>query len=410
MKNYFIFLFFIATTITFSQENKSSDDLFIEARNIAFEEKNYPKAIELMQQAVNQSPDYVDILVFLGRLYTWSDNTMAARELFDITYAKEIDNEDFYIAFGSLEYWNDNYEKALEVVNKGLFFHPTSEDLLLLKAKIYTSSKQFPEASDVIQSILTINPKNTEARALYERIKEESAKNAISVSYNYTHFDKQFSNDWHTVSIGYKRVTPIGSVILKGNFANKFSENGTQVELEAYPRISNTFYMYVAAGYSGDVGLFPKYRTGASLYANLPKSFEAEVGYRQLYFSNSILMYTASVGKYYRNYWFNLKTYLTPGDTNISQSYTATVRYYTKGANDYWSLQVGTGISPEESLNTLLEYETYKLKTFKVGGSYNFSYKKVNFFSISATYFNQEYLPETKGNQFDISIGYSKNF
>ncbi|MGV7608803.1 YaiO family outer membrane beta-barrel protein, partial [Mycobacterium kansasii] len=62
------------------------------------------------------------------------------------------------------------------------------------------------------------------------------------------------------------------------------------------------FYLYVGGGYSGDVSLFPKYRTGVSLNANLPHSFEAELGYRQLYFSNSIWMYTAAVGKYYKNF------------------------------------------------------------------------------------------------------------
>src|SRR5690606_6661050 len=136
--------------------------------------------------------------------------------------------------------------------------------------------------------------------------------------------DTQFDQDWHTAGISYKRATKLGSVILKGNYAYKFGESGTQVELEAYPRISPTFYLYLGAGFSGDVGIFPKYRTGASLNANLPKSFEAEIGYRQLYFSENILLYTAAIGKYYKNWWFNLRTYITPDSSNISHSYTAT--------------------------------------------------------------------------------------
>ena len=168
--------------------------------------------------------------------------------------------------------------------------------------------------------------------------------------------------------------------------------------------------MYVGAGYSNNVGIFPKYRTGASLYANLPKSFEAEFGYRQLYFSNSIWMYTASVGKYYQNYWFNVRTYLTPSNEDISQSYAATVRYYTKGANDYLGFVVGTGISPDDSRSNLIENYSYKLKTFKVGAEYNFSIKRSNLISLSAMYFNQEYKPKEKGNQIDLSIGYIKTF
>src|SRR5690606_12252623 len=134
-----------------------------------------------------------------------------------------------------------------------------------------------------------------------------------------------------------------------------------------------TFYLYVAAGYSDNVGLFPKYRTGVSIYANLPKSFEAEAGYRQLHFSNDIWMYTLSVGKYYKDFWFNLRTYLTPDSNNISHSYTGTVRYYTKGKDDYFAFMAGTGISPEENRNNLLNNETFKLKTFKIGAEYNVS-------------------------------------
>jgi YaiO family outer membrane protein len=121
-------------------------------------------------------------------------------------------------------------------------------------------------------------------------------------------------------------------------------------------------------------------------------------------------MYTASVGKYYQNFWFNLRTYLTPGEKNISQSYTGTVRYYTKGANDYFGFSAGTGLSPEENRNNLLDNASYKLKTFKVGAEYNFSVKQSNLFSISGTYYNQEFRPKERGNQLDIILGYIRKF
>jgi YaiO family outer membrane protein len=411
MKKYVsLLLFIILPFCVYGQESLSSDELFANARNAAFEKKDYTTAINLAKQALEKSPNYTDISVFLGRLYTWTDKVDAARQVFEELEQKNTQDEDFFVAYASLEYWNNNYEKAINIIDKGLNYHPKSEALLLLKAKIYNSNNNFVEAEKTTSAILEINPKNTEARALSIRIKELTSKNAVGITYNYSHFDKQFADDWHIVGLSYKRVTPIGSVILRGNYANKFGEDGTQLELEAYPRISKTFYLYVGAGYSGDVGIFPKYRTGVSLFANLPKSFEGEIGYRQLHFTNNIWMYTASVGKYYKNFWFNLRTYITPDSKNISHSYTATTRYYTKGANNYLAFLIGTGISPEESINNLLGSETYKLKTFKVGGEYYFSVKKTNLFSISATYYKQEYSPNQKGNQIDITLGYTKTF
>ena len=408
---YTILSLLLSSSLTFAQEvNKSSDELFLEARDKAFEEKNYKEAINLANQALSQSPTYSDIAIFLGRLYTWSDETQLARETFKNVETLMDPSEDLYIAYTSLEYWNDDNDEALSIVDRGLIKFPKSEDLLLLKAKILNSDKNYKEASVTINELLRLNNSNTEARELATRIEINSAKNAIGISYNYSHFDKQFANDWNAVSVSYKRNTSLGSVILKLNYANKFKDNGTQVELEAYPRISKTFYMYVGGGYSNNVGIFPKYRGGASLYANLPKSFEADLGLRYLYFSDNLFMFTGSVGKYYKSFWFNLRTYITPSDKTVSQSYTFTTRYYTGDANNYFSFAIGKGISPEDFNNNLLGETRYKLKSFKLGLDYNFSIKEINLISVGANYFNQEYLPHTKGNQYDFSISYSRKF
>lgn len=405
-----IFVFLLFSFSLYSQQHLSADELFRKARTTAFEKKDYPAAIVLAQQALEQSPDYTDISVFLGRLFTWIGDTEAARNVFSTLAGKNVQDEDFFLAYASLEYWNDQNSKAVEILDKGLAYHPQSEPLLLLKAKAQTSDRNYKGAYQTVNELLALNPKNTEARELAVKINDLNAKNAIGITYSFSHFDKQFTDDWHMVGISYKRVTPVGSVILKGNYANKFAESGTQFEIEAYPRLSKMFYLYVGAGYSNDVGIFPKYRTGASLNANLPKSFEAEIGYRQLYFTDNIWLYTASVGKYYKNFWFNLRTYITPDHQNISHSYTGTVRYYPKGGQDYFAFQAGTGISPEENRSNLLEIETFKLKTFKLGAEYSFSVQKTNLFSVSAMYFNQEFRPNVKGNQFDIGVGYTKKF
>lgn len=410
MRKILLSFIFILLYTALSAQELSSDELFTRARNEAFENKNYPAAVELAKQALNQSPDYTDISIFLGRLYTWDKNVASAREVFRGLEQKEVRDEDFYLAYASLEYWNDDYAKALEILEKGLQYNAKSEALWMLKAKIHNSADEYEASQVAINQLLELNAENAEARAMLVQLQSLTAKNSVGISYGFTHFDTQFDQDWHTAGLSYKRATKLGSVILKGNYAYKFGESGTQVELEAYPRISPTFYLYLGAGFSGDVGIFPKYRTGASLNANLPKSFEAEIGYRQLYFSENILLYTAAIGKYYKNWWFNLRTYITPDSSNISHSYTATARYYTKGAQDYFSVQAGTGISPDDNRNNLLNDDTYKLKTFKLGADYNFSVKKTNLFSVGATWFNQEYRPETRGNQLDVSLGYTKLF
>ncbi len=412
-KQYFFLILLICfSTLTFAQGGLSSDELFQQARKAAFDQKDYPKAISLSKQALARSPDYSDIRVFLGRVYTWSDKTDSARAEFNTVLSKHPDNEDAAFAFGSLEYWNNNSPKALQLVQSGLKFHPQSKDLLLLEAKVLNDLKRFSEANTTLDTLIKEDPTNSDARALADRVRDNSSVNKIGVTYDYIYFDKEFNNPWQLATVEYGRQTSMGSIIGFVNYANRFNENGVQYEIDAYPHISKTFYAYVSGGYSGNVGVFPQSRIGFSLYANLPSSFEGELGFRYLHFTGDTWIYTAAVSKYIGDFWFNFRTYLTPSNSSISQSYTVHVRYYTGGADDYLSLGVGTGISPDDPRNIILlnNGNNYKLTSDNVSAAWYHSFKRLNVFFITASLDNQEYQFNTRGNQLDIGVGYLRRF
>lgn len=406
------FLIFFAFIQLQAQEDLTTDELFSKARNAAFEEDNYPKAFDLTKRALEKSPDYADVRIFLGRLYTWTDKADSARVEFERVLEENPGHEDATLAYGNLEYWNDNSEKALVIVSKGLKKHQNSEDLLLLKAKILKDLKRYSEAGTTINQVLKINPKLTEARSLGESIKNVSSKNEIGVDYQYVYFDKRFDDPWHLASVDYSRSTKIGSIIGRFNYANRFSSNGTQVVIDAYPSISDTFYAYLSGGISSSGSIFPDYRAGASLFANLPSAFEGELGFRMLSFDDETWIYTASLGKYISNFWLNARTYLTPDNENVSQSYTLNVRYYLGGEDDYLSLGIGTGISPDNETNNILydNQSNYKLKSNNISIGYRVSIKSTNIFFINASLEDQEYARETSGNQFTMGVGYFKKF
>ncbi|MBC8054513.1 MAG: YaiO family outer membrane beta-barrel protein [Sphingobacteriaceae bacterium] len=414
----FCFLFLSATL-----KAQDSDELFRQARAAAFDKKNYPLAIQISKEALSKSPGYKDIRVFLGRLYTWTDKTDSARVEFEAVLKQEPGHEDASLAYASLEYWNDDNKKAFELVNAGLDLHPDSKELLILKAKILNSLSLYPEADKVITQILKSDPKNTEARAMAQRIKDNSSKNKFGISYDFVHFDKQFTDPWQLASIDYGRQTKLGSVTARINYANRFKTNGLQFELDAYPRISPTFYTYVSGGYSAD-GIFPNYRAGFSLYANLPASYEADAGFRLLNFGENTWIYTLSLGKYFKNYWFNFRTYLTPDQSALSHSYSLNVRYYLGGADDYIRFGAGTGLSPDISSNTVLiggvsEGETPssmvvtsidRLKSNNLNLGFVHSFKVFNVISLNLSWLNQEYRKSTFGNQITGAISYQRRF
>jgi YaiO family outer membrane protein len=394
-----------------AQAPLSSDELFKNARTAAFDEKNYDKAKQLAYQALEKSPFYADIEIFLGRLYTWDKQYDSARYHFLNVLNTTPVNEEASVAFADLEYWNDHYEEALNICNRALAVYPSSEALLLRKAKNLNAQKNFREASIVTSGLLKVNKKNTAALALASTLKDAVAVNIVSASYDRSSFDKQFDKPWQLGSISYGRRTSRGSITARINYANRFGSNGVQAELDAYPRISKTFYSYVSFGYSGDVGVFPKIRAGFSLYANLPKSFEAEAGIRYLYFTSATNVYTLYIGKYYKSFLFSARTYLTPSVSSVSHSYTLAGRYYFKGAEDFLGLSIGTGISPDDTnQNVQFNTKASKLGTKQFAISFSHTFLKWNIVSASGGLINQEYRPGIKGNQLNLSAGLSRRF
>jgi YaiO family outer membrane protein len=360
---------------------QTTDELFTDAREAAFNGKQYDKARQLALQALQKSPDYTEIAVFLGRVYTWNKQYDSARYQFSKVLDHGQANEDASIASADLEYWTDHYEAAIKVCDRGLADYPTSKALLLRKEKSLNA------------------------------MKNAAAVNKISLIYDYTYFDKEFAKPWQLATLSYGRYTQLGSIIGRLNVANRFGENGVQGEVDAYPRINKTFYCYLNFGYSGNVGVFPNVRSGFSLYANLPKSFEAEAGIRYLYFTSTTLIYTFSIGKYYKDFLFTARTYQTPSNFGLSQSYSLSARYFLKGADDYIGLSMGSGISPDETNQAVLfNGKQYTFPSRQISASFYHTFLKWNIISIGAGEIRQAYEEGVSGNQVDVWAGFSHRF
>ena len=400
-------LFFNVLT---AQDNLDSDALFIAAKKEAFEHKNYPEAIRLTKIALEKTPNYTDLKVFLGRLYTWSDQPKKARETFREVLSQSPSYEDAVVAYANLEYWTNNHTEALRIVNDGLKENPNAERIQTTKAKILISLQRRTEAETLLASILEKNPNASEAKELLNNLKAENTLNEIEASYSFVYFEERYDNPWHIGSLAYTRKTGIGRITGKVNYANRFATGSTQFELEAYPKISKTFYLYTNAGISNDSGIFPKYRAGISLYANILTSFEIDGGFRYLHFSNGTWIYTLGVGTYYKSFWFNLRTYLTPSNDSVSSSYFLTTRYYYGDADDYISLQIGRGVSPDNAANNVLIANDFKITSNRVFLEYRKAFKKTIIFYLQAAFEYVEYTAQDQSNQYTIGAGYIKRF
>jgi YaiO family outer membrane protein len=203
------------------------------------------------------------------------------------------------------------------------------------------------------------------------------------------------------MSLAYSRKTPVGSVIGRINYANRFLENGVQYEVDMYPRFADGLYAYLNAGYSKD-NIFPDYRLGASLYYSLPFSFEIDAGFRYLNFGSSdVVIYTGALGKYYSNFWFSLRSYITPSNSLASYSLTLLVRYYLSGADDYITLSGGWGISPDEIANT----SGNMLVSRKISAEYQIKLSRIIIGFVSAGISGDEFFANDIRSRYSAGFG-----
>jgi YaiO family outer membrane protein len=395
------------------QRRADPDSLFLSARYAAFHDKDYATAKALLYAALTTAPDYSDLRIFLGRIHTWVHEYDSARSCFQYVLQNHPDEEDAAMAYTDLEYWQDHLDSALMVCRRGLDRHPDSRELMIREAKIYRGLRRFQAAGSVADALLKIDRNNTAARSLLNEIRELSARNKLALSYDFAYFDRQFDAPWHLLSLEYGRATKAGAVTARINGADRFDRSGIQYEIDAYPHISKIFYSYAEIAWSPDDGIFPQWHGGFSLYANLPGAWEGELGFRYLQFSGSpTWVYTGCLGKYYRNWLFAARVYLTPATTSpaVSTSYSLSAKYYYGGADELIGLSGGYGISPDDRYNVIQLGSKTRLVSYNLGlqGKKKIGHGQV--LSANLNWLNQEYLPGTNGNQYDLGLSWLYRF
>ncbi len=401
MKRTTVTLFFIFMNLTWANA-QNIDSLFKIARQEVFIKKDYRKAIELCQE-IRQNNFEVEF--FLGQVYTWMDSVSLARSQFNQLLQHDFTNVDVAQAYIDLEYWQNNYIKALQLCEDFLALYPKNESILIKKVKILIEQKKYLEAKLLLKD-LTISP---ESKRLKAKIDTSLFKNKLSIGYDYWYFNKRdketsFQQPWQIRTLSYSHTNNHGTFLVRWQNATRFGNTGNQIELEAYPKIRKGLNAYINFGLSKQYPVFPNYRIGTSLYVNLPKSYEAEGGFRLLKFQNNIWIFTGSIGKYVGNYFLNLRTYLLPDDHSISPSFRLTTNYYYGKSNDYISCYVGKGFFP---INNLYLFDSANVDSSIVGLLLS---KNINNRHILKTDFSMIKQAQQTGIQTTFEVAYSLLF
>ena len=339
----------LATGPASSAQGQSADSLFRAARTEAFEAGDYERARALAYDALAQSPEYHGIRVFAARTLAWEGRRDSARAELAHVLTRAPDHYEGLKAMIDVESWSDRPYAALDYANAALSHYPDDTYFMEKRAGLLRWLDRPDAAAAQLNALLATQPSSENARAALRRLRREQMNYSASLSYRRDAF-RGGRTPWSFGTATLGRKTPIGSVIGRVRYANRFSTNGLQMEIDAYPSLAPGLYAYVSVGASAS-SIFPDVRGGASLYKSLPRSFSAELGARYLNFGGSeTVIYTASLTRYYGNYLFRGATYVTPSTSGTSVSGGGRVRRYFGDANTYLSVNGSVGTSPSDPL------------------------------------------------------------
>lgn len=326
------------------------DALYKKAREYAFD-NNYAQARRICQKILERKPNYYDVRTFLGRIYAWEKQYDNARtELSRVLIEKENDFEALSALY-DVEFWTESYSVANDYLKVALGYYPTSEALLQKKARLQIKLEEKGEAALTLRRILDLNPGQKDAINMMNSLEGRKLSNNFQTSFLVDQFASKSSQQLVSAELG--RNFSFGSLTIRGYFADRFGIKGIQYEVENYTHFTKTTYVNLVAGYS-DISLFPKEKYTAELFQKLPAGFEISMGLRYLKFINPTTIYTGSITNYYKDYYFNVRTFITPknstGDFHTkSTSFTviASIRIYFGDSDNYLGVKAGQGNSTD---------------------------------------------------------------
>ena len=180
------------------------------------------------------------------------------------------------------------------------------------------------------------------------RIDADSGR-SVGINYQYERLTESF-DPWQMLTLDASDRIGRSKVIVRLNLARRFAQNGTQLELEAYPKIGARSYLYLNAARRIGDGVFIRARGAAEAYHNFPRGWEASLGGR--YFDREeqydLFGLTGTLGRYVGNYWHSLRPTFVFRDGSASRSLALTSRRYFADRYNYIGVRASAGSAPDE--------------------------------------------------------------
>ncbi len=414
MKYFLLLIAFLSPIYLTAQDSpETNPDILYKEAVSAYRSGELKKALELTSRGLELAPEYHDIRIMHIRTHWGLENFEQA----DLHLEHLLEEAPEYPGVRSLSLQRINRfpspVEALTFIEKLSEVYAADQYISLKKAELLLGTGRKKEARELAMGLFEKGGFSGEDLYRLQMILNRSVTDEIGIHHQYMDFSEEYprNDSWNSFSAEYLRYLNRTAVIGRATYSQRGYDSGTLYELEAYPVISDKLYGFTNIGVSGG-SIFPDVRSSASLFYNFTGIFEAEAGARMLIFGNStyftgIAGLTAYVGKFY----LNTRVFLGPERREeLDRNYQFNLRYYFGTPDNFLSLRVGNGISPDETILSSDIYANPPLEVWYANLGINKSLGKHHILQAGAGLLTEDLPNREAGNRFIATAGYRYRF
>lgn len=361
---------------------------------------HYGSAIKILEHLADSIPENEDYRIYLARVYSWQeDYSKAISILAPLTEPPDFSHEAMGVMM-TTQLWAENYEEVIRYSDFALQKYPTTS-IKMNKALALDALDRRKEAKEILKAILTEEPQNRNALALQTAIFKKNSDH-ISFSYLNTSFSDPGFSPWHLSYLEYKRDVGAVPALARLNYGNLFDQQGTLLEFDVYPKISDKSYLYLNAGAAINSAIFPQIKAGIEYFISVDKGIAISIGSKYLSFKDSKVLLLTGGASYStkNNLRINYKPYLTNTENNWFLSHTLALRITNiKESFFQFDLQYGSMPYAFYTSNAFTE-----LTSLRLGVQYRLRLTENIFLQPVFLYEHEEYYPSLHRNRFNSQI------
>jgi YaiO family outer membrane protein len=411
-----IILFMLLSSNTAIAQKIDVDSLLVQLVSDYKLDKNPQEIIQKAKIGLKIAPDYLDYHLLIGQTFERIQKVDSAMFHYEKVISKSDKYPDAYNRLINLEISNQQYTEALNHIEKAKLLYPENQFYYdTKKVNIYELQGNKDAELELMTELIKQNPKNIPFKDRYILLSRKIEEDRIGVQYANTTFNRDGYGPWNQFMAQYVRTRNWGTLIGNINAMNRKSDstddvNGAQFELSSYIFTTKKDYLFLNAAFSNDE-VFPKYRLGASYYISFLKKWEANLGMRYTKTAtDDIPALVLGFGTYYNSFWFNLSSFIQSQDDKINPAFTFTSRYYFDTRYDYLFGILGYGTSPDDDNTSGLYSERIDLSSYRIGAGISKTVFNNYIAGLQFLYNNQEYAPDKRQNEYEITLSLQYKF